>query len=283
MGRRQQSITLSLSEQDKASLEVLAQEMGILWGTRPNISKLIEAIARHKLLVARNNDWPKTRIHALEQATKVLFDTGQTEEAKVIAQLLLERNELPIPLRLEIERRFTGPITPWREAIDRYIKQHQPFRLYYQDAAERSWEFTIRHARITFREKRLYLDVWCEETEGNQDIPELVHNWCLRLDRLTGVDVVPTGGAWHDDLDYVEIELQLLNGLAFAYQAKPEDLFDERLDRQGRIIRRRVSQTFWLLREVLAYGPDCVIVKPDTVRKRLLAQLEQALKRYNSL
>ena len=31
---------------------------------------------------------------------------------------------------------------------------------------------------------REYLECWCEEPKGNQDLPELSHDWCLRLDRI---------------------------------------------------------------------------------------------------
>lgn len=49
MSRKGQSITLSISERDKAALEKLAREFGMTWGDRPNISKLVEAIARARI------------------------------------------------------------------------------------------------------------------------------------------------------------------------------------------------------------------------------------------
>lgn len=65
MSRKGQSITLSISERDKAELENLARELGMMWGDRPNISKLVEAIAQRELLITRNNDWSTDRIEAL--------------------------------------------------------------------------------------------------------------------------------------------------------------------------------------------------------------------------
>jgi hypothetical protein len=46
MGRRGQSVTLSISDRDKAQLEQIAAEQGMLWGDRPNISRLVEAIGQ---------------------------------------------------------------------------------------------------------------------------------------------------------------------------------------------------------------------------------------------
>jgi len=46
---RPEAITLSLSPEEKAELEALAQQFGILWGDKPNISGLVRAIARKRL------------------------------------------------------------------------------------------------------------------------------------------------------------------------------------------------------------------------------------------
>ena len=89
MSRKGQSITLSLKEHDKAQLEALAIEFGHTWGDRPNVSKLVEAIARRHLLIAPNHNWTKERIAALNQARSALVDAGQIEAAVAIAQLLL--------------------------------------------------------------------------------------------------------------------------------------------------------------------------------------------------
>lgn len=282
MSRKGQSITLSISDRDKAELEAIALELGMMWGERPNISKLVEAIARRQLLVFSNNDWSETRLRALERSIPALTDIGQIEQAKIIAELLLERSELSLPLRAEIERFLENLPPPWHLAIDRYILRQQPFQLSYQDAAERLWNFTVRHAKITPHEKRQYLDCWCEETEGNQDVPELVHNWCLRLDRIQEAAVTPVAGQWLPHLTQLEVELHLLRGLAFAYQAKPEDSENDWLPDQPRVRRvvRKVSSTFWFLREVMQYGEDCVVVSPQSVRSRLSEKLIAMCQQY---
>ena len=282
MSRKGQSITLSISDRDKAELEAIAIELGMMWGERPNISKLVLAIARRQLLVFPNNNWSETRIRALERSIRVLTDIGQIEQAKLIAELLLERSELSLPLRAEIERFLQNLPPPWRLEIDRYILRQQPFQLSYQDAAERLWNFTICYAKVTPHEKRLYLDCWCEETEGNQDILELTHNWCLRLDRIQDAAVTPVEGQWLPTLAQIEVEMHLLRGLAFAYQAKPEDSENDWLPDQPRVRRvvRKVSSTFWFLREVMQYAEDCVVISPESVRSRFTQKLLALCNQY---
>jgi predicted DNA-binding transcriptional regulator YafY len=282
MGRRGQSITLSISDRDKTELEALARELDMMWGERPNITRLVEAIARRELLIGYNHDWAETRIQALVQAKSALSDIGQVEAAQTIAHLLLERSELSIPLRREIERFLETPPIPWRVQIDLYIRRQQPFQLSYRDATDQAWIFTIRHGQITFHEQRQYLDCWCEETEGNQDIPELIHNWCLRLDRIPDAAIIPIERDWLSGLDYTEVEMHLFGGLAFAYQAKVEDVINEWMPNQPQVRRviKRASQTFWLTREILAYGPDCVVLSPQSLRQRIQEKLTAAQNRY---
>ncbi|MBD1930761.1 MULTISPECIES: WYL domain-containing protein [Cyanophyceae] len=283
MSRKGQSITLSISERDKAELEAIALELGMMWGDRPNISKLVEAIARRQLLIGHNNEWSETRIRALERAVSALTDIGQIEQAQIIANLLLERSELSLPLRREIERFLENLPPPWRLEIDRYIRRNSPFQLSYQDAAGRLWNFTVRHAKVTPHEKRQYLDCWCEETEGNLDIPELVHNWSLRLDRIQEAAVMPVAGKWLPDLDRVEVEMHLSGGLAFAYKAKPEDIANDWLADRQRVRRvvRKVSSSFWFIREVMQYAPDCVVVSPESVREQVKQKLRSLLEQYD--
>jgi len=281
MSRKQESITLSIKNIDKASLYEIAYDLGMLWGNKPNLSKLLEGIARNELIVAANHDWSESRIQELLQAANVLVDDGHMDRAREMTQLLLERNELNEPLRETLRKRYFHPFPDWREAIDNAIQRRKPFRLLYQDAAEQNWEFTVRYAKIRFQEKRWYLDIWCEETTGNRDLPELAHNRTLRLDRLQDVEIAPIPGKWHVDLDYIDVEFHVLGGLAIGYQPRSGDRGGDWLpDRSGKVYRRKISQTFWLLREFLPYGSECLIISPDDVRAKMIAQLQRTLEQY---
>lgn len=283
MSRKGQSITLSLSARDKAELEAIALELGILWGERANISKLVEAIARRQLLVLPNQDWSDSRIQALDRGIGALTDMGEIEQARIVAELLLERSELSIPLRRKIEGFVDNVPPPWRLEIDRYLRRNHPFELSYQDAPGRLWQFTIRYGKINLHDKRQYLDCWCEETEGNLDIPELQHNWCLRLDRIQYAAITPIKGQWRHSLDQIEVSMHLFRGLAFAYQARREDQENDWLPEQPRVRRvvRSVSSTFWFLREVKQYGKDCQLIAPDSVRSRVIEELIATCQQYD--
>ena len=284
MSRKGQSITLSISERDKAQLEALAQEFGKTWGDRPNISKLIGAIARRQLLIAPNHDWKEQRLQALKQGVEALTDAGKIDVALEIVNLLLERYELSIPLRAEMERFLENPPPAWRIAIENYIHRQQPFQLTYQDAAERVWHFHIYHATIDRHENRQYLDCWCDETEGNQDLAELQHNWCLRLDRIPEAAIAPIDGEWRKNLDRIPVEMHLFRGLAFAYRTTTgQDTINEWLPDvpQVRRVVRQVSNTFWFFREVFRYGEDCEIVSPENVRDRFKQKLRTLSQLYD--
>lgn len=285
MSRKGQSITLSVSERDKAQLEAIALEFGMMWGDDPNISKLIKAIAQRELIVGKNHDWDDSRIRALHRCIGALTDIGQNEQAEIIANLLLERSELSLPLRKEIEGFLNKNRPSWRVQVDNYILRQQPFQLSYQDAAERVFNFTVNYAKITPHEKRQYLDCWCEEREGNVDIPELQHNWCFRLDRINEALITQTTGKWRSQLDQIDVEIHLYKGLAFAYQTRPEDKLVEWIPDQPQVKRiiRRVSNTFWFIREIMQYSSDCVVVKPENVRSIIKQKLIAQCQKYDIL
>lgn len=283
MTRQRQTITLSLQPYDKVHLEALALEFGKTWGDRPNISKLIEAIARHQLLIAPNHDWTPERISLLNRIRTHLIDHGEIDLALEIAKILSDRSELTLNLRSEIDGFIAQPVQTWRTIVEQYLKREQPFRLSYEDAAERVWQFTIHHARITPHETRQYLDCWCEETLGSDDIPELQHNRSLRLDRITDAAVSPIKAQWKPDLDTVPVEFHLHDTLAFAYRTKnPRDLEVSWLTEAPptRRIQRDITSSFWFLREILPYGPDCEIISPNSIRDRLKAKIQAMAQRY---
>lgn len=105
-------------------------------------------------------------------------------------------------------------------------------------------------------------------TKDNQDLPELRHNWSLRLDRIIDAAIVPIAGEWRSCLDTILVEFELMGGLAHAYQQRDSDITVEWISADPHIkrVQRRVNNTFWFIREILPYGKDCVVVSPDDVR-----------------
>lgn len=283
MTRKKRSITLSIEEPEKAELEQLALDFGQKWGDSPNVSKLVKAIAQGKIRLAANHDWSRDRIDTLNSALNLLKDLGELSKATEIAQLLVERSELNLPLRQEIEQWLEQPSAPWRVHLDDFIRRQRPFCLTYQDAADRILNFTVRHAKIERHEDRQYLDCWCDETEGNRDIAPLQHNWSLRIDRIPNEAAIsPAEGHWQPELGHIEVEFHLLNQLAFGYRTDTDtDLVNEWLpDQQVRQVIRRIRYTFWFFREVRRYGANCVIVGPEEVRDRFANDVALQYQQY---
>ncbi|TYQ26017.1 WYL domain-containing protein [Pseudanabaena sp. UWO311] len=283
MSRKGESITLSISDRDKSNLEAIAMELGMMWGDRPNISKLVEAIARRQIQISKNNDWASDRIESLARTYRLFVDYGELEKAQVIANLLIERSELSSPLRREIEKFLDKPPEIWRHTIDRYIKQQQPFRLQYLDAADHPHQFSIYHAKFTPHDKRIYLDCWCEESTSSDDVVALKNNRCLRLDRIpVEAAITSIQGKWRSQLDYIHVTFNLSGNLAFAYQPREEDIDNTWLDTVPpmRQIIRKISSTFWFYRDIMPYIEDCEIIEPDDVREKFKEKVRSLYLKY---
>jgi predicted DNA-binding transcriptional regulator YafY len=287
MTRKNQAITLSIRDKEKQALEKLALEFGKTWGDKPNVSKLIKSIASKELKIAVNNDWDSQRIEALEQARKLLLDQGFITQAEEIAKVLIERSELKMrSLCHEIEQFLDKPKPQWRKNIDNFIKQQQPFKLTYQDASERLWNFTVIHGELRLIEKHQYLVCTCQENEGNQDIPQLSHNWTLRLDRIQEAVVTPVELYWQPQLNMIEVKFKVYKGLAFAYgkeELKKDDIYQGEIEGEPpyRLIIRNVWSSFWLFREILPYGQNCEIIAPEIVREKFKKEIDKIKELYS--
>jgi predicted DNA-binding transcriptional regulator YafY len=139
----------------------------------------------------------------------------------------------------------------------------------------------VRYSEIGFEEKRFYLNIWCEETEDikDTDFPELIHNRCLRLDRIKAI--LPTSGKWRQEgLDYLKVYLHFSRGMIKAYEPRAKDISTEVVGEVRQVVRL-VSNPFWLVREVLRYGGDCVVVSPESVREQVKQKLRLQCQAYD--
>jgi predicted DNA-binding transcriptional regulator YafY len=285
MSRKKETITLSIPPGTKEQLEDLARRLNILWGKEPSVSGLIVAIAQQAVEVGKPFTLDSAQVKALQQATKILSDSGQIAEAQTLIGLLLERGNLEPPQRQLFLQQASQLTEAWRIIIDQHRSNQQPFLLFYRDAQERELEYTVRYAEISFEEKRFFLNIWCEETEDikDTDFPELIHNRCLRLDRIKAI--VPTGGQWRDEgLDHLKVYLHFKRGMVKAYESRNADISNEVLvvrEEKVRQVVRRVSNPFWLVREVLRYGGDCVVVSPENVREQVKQKLRLQCQQYD--
>ncbi|MGK7875593.1 MAG: helix-turn-helix transcriptional regulator [Xenococcaceae cyanobacterium] len=278
MSRKKDTITLSIFPETKEQLEAIARHFNIFWGKSPSLSGLITAIAQHKLEVGQPFALNSVQVQALRQAIKALIDSGQIEEAQTLIELLLERGSPEEPLRQSLLEQISQPTETWRKVLDRQIEKKQPFLLLYRNSQGEKETFTIRYADIKFFEKRFYLEAWCEEIAGSQEVPELVHNRCFRLERI--INLLPVNTFWRENLDHVILQLHFRGWLVKAYEPKADDIEDRVVD-GIRQVTRRVSNSFWLIREISRYWEDCVIVSPESVRSRLKDKLKAMKQQYN--
>jgi predicted DNA-binding transcriptional regulator YafY len=273
MSRKKETITLSIPDGSKEQLEEIARRLGIFWGKSPSISGLLVAIAQQQFEVGEPFRFNRSQVAALQQAIGLLKDSGFIEQAQITSSLVLERGNLEAPMRQLLLQQVSQPTEAWRILIDQLRQNQQPFHLLYGNAQEQDVSYTVRYAEISFEEKRFYLNIWCDETEDikDTDFPELIHNRCLRLDRVKGV--VPVNGQWRQEgLNYLIVYLHLRGGMIKAYETKANDIRNEVMG-DIRQVERKVTNPFWLIREVLRYGENCVVVAPENVRDRLKQKL----------
>lgn len=70
MSRKGDTITLSVSPTTKQGLEALALKLGYKWGDKPNISKLMDAIATGEVTILGKAD-DRIRVQALAETPEV--------------------------------------------------------------------------------------------------------------------------------------------------------------------------------------------------------------------
>jgi predicted DNA-binding transcriptional regulator YafY len=274
MTRKKETITLSIPSGTKEQLEEIARRLSIFWGKSPSISGLLVAIAQQQFEVGTSFTFDLTQVAALQQAIKLLTDSGYIVEAQNLSVLLLERGNLAPPLRQALLQQVSHNAEGWRVQVEQLRQNRQPFHLLYTNSQGEELTYTVRYCEVCFEEKRFYLNIWCEETEDIKDtnFPELIHNRCLRLDRIKGI--VPMNGQWrHKGLDYLELYLHFQRGMVKAYEPRVNDVSDEIVGDVRQVVRQ-ISNPFWLVREVLRYGGDCVVVSPENVRSLIRDQLK---------
>ncbi len=172
---------------------------------------------------------------------------------------------------------------PQAKKLLELISHKIPFRIAYSDAAGKPFTFTARYAERVKRDSQYYLECWCDETENNQDIEPLRHNWCLRFDRVASSEnsILPLDpSTWREEgMDSISVQFELHGGLAHAYRLRPNDCEDH-WDGVTRKVTRKVTATFWFIREIVRYTKDCKVLSPDLVRDKVREHFQAAIANY---
>jgi hypothetical protein len=215
----------------------------------------------------------------LEDVVERLADVGDEKEKELMGK--------PTISRLAQGLADGWIIASWNEPSDIYkpiiqlINQKEPFRIQYEDVAGKIWGYTVRYAKIVERMYKMghirpYLDCWCDEgaDAGNQEIPELSHNWSLRLnaEKYASAKVEKIAADWRIlGRDSVDVRIELSGGLAWGYEGNPHDIADSGIG-ETREITRRTESTYWLLRELaphmVCHPGSIKILEPDSLHFR---------------
>ena len=283
MSSKKETLTLSLASGTKAKLEEIARELGFFWGKSPSPSALVNAIANKEIATGEPFYLSEQQIGALRQGIRALIDTGYVTEAETIARLILDKGKLQPQLRQELVKLVNIHLNKWRLVVDEYIENKQPFEILYTNSQEQQLIFNVHFAQINFHKKRFYLNIWCDETDDISDkdkkyFIELIHNRCLRFDRVTGI--IPKSGEWRGSLEYIQVHLQFTGGMIKAYQPREDDI-DDVVDGEFRKVIRKVFNPFWLVREIRGYGTNCEIIAPQGLRNYYRQELIKMCQQYD--
>jgi predicted DNA-binding transcriptional regulator YafY len=273
--------SIVLEEECREPLERLAVALGYLWGDGPNVKALVQAIARGQLSIGNATALANAQILALVAAVNASYARGAWQNALVLAELCEALPGVAQEVKAEVSATVAPLRQQWVGEVFLAIQQQHPFKLAYQDAAGRPIQFSVCGAQFVPHERRTYLDCWCVETEGNQDIHPLQHNWCLRLDRIVNAEIISIKRKWRP-LDTVVVEMQLTGRLAYAYEERSEDVAIKWVG-EAKQVQRRISNSFWFIREVLQYGRDCQVLAPVELREQVLVQLRESIQQYETL
>lgn len=258
-------------------LEGIALQLGHIWGTRGNVKAMVEAIACGNLSVAGSTAFSAQQRQALGSAILAACDRGEWQNAIALHDVF---SAFPDEgLQAQVAAKIEPLERPWVSQLFDLIEQEQTFRLAYQDAAGRPFQFSVCGAQFVPHERRTYLDCWALESEGNQDISALRNNWSLRLDRIAEASIIPIKRKWRS-LDTVSIEMHLFGGLAHAYNHRAEDTSIEWIEEDVKQVKRSITSSFWFVREILGYGKDCKVTSPPEIVEQIKRHFVEAAARY---
>lgn len=265
---------------DQDLLNELAIAHNCLRGGQPNVTELNRRIARNEIPLG------ETLSPEVQGALMLCLQESQDmQRTHILANYLKSRGDLQPQYQEQIESWIAPARVPWVPTVAQYIERQQPFELFYTDASGKSWVFRCRWACFQQKEKRTYLECWCDETEGNQDLPGLQHNWSFRPDRIGSAGAVAIDAEWRTEgLDAIAASFHLLGGLAHAYEPREEDIHQEWIKTDSShilVVQRQITSSFWFKREVLPYGKDCIVQSPAELKDLIAHEIREMMAGYS--
>ncbi|MEB3329429.1 MAG: WYL domain-containing protein [Candidatus Sericytochromatia bacterium] len=284
MQRNQTTLTLSVPPGTKERLAAIAARLGLRWGEQPSPSKLVAAVADGTVPVGAPLGLTEAQAGALLEALKALHDTGHVPEARELAPLLTSTGHLGPTQRMAVYAELSRSELPFRGVIEDAIASRTPVVFQYVGLKGTPSQYLARHLQLTIRERRWYVDIY-SDSKPSLDIPALANNRCLRLDKVVSAVPVLHAEPWVPALASVEARLRLYGTDARYYERHADDLdvgdLLEGPDTPEREVRRRVTFSWWFVRDILRHGGACRVESPPELVDAVASHLRQAVARYD--
>jgi predicted DNA-binding transcriptional regulator YafY len=282
--RNQTTLTLSVPPGTKDRLAAIAERLGLRWGEQPSPSKLVAAIADGSVSVGAPVGLTGAQAAALLEALRALHDTGHVPEARELAPLLTSTGHLGPDQRMAVYAELARSELPFRGVIEEAIAHRTPIVLQYLGLKGTPSQYLARHVELTIRERRWYVDIYTED-KPSADIPELAHNRCLRLDKIVSAVPVLHAERWAPELSSIVAQLRLHGEDARYYERHDDDVHVGDLVETAavpeRAVMRRVTFSWWFVRDILRHGSACRVEGPPALVEVVAGHLRRASERYD--
>jgi hypothetical protein len=263
-----------------------SEALPLYYGGNPSLSLFLQAIAEGRIALSR--PWSEGELKLLLAALR----SWQSSESGDGVDLfnILEKAEVGSDREPALKKRLLRlPTTEVEASLDDLIRNRLPFRMIdYQDIMNKLWSFDCYWADWwDSGDGVLRLRCWCQQTENNEDILPLRHNWNFVPARSPNLSVLPLDGQWREEgLEQVESELLFFGGMAKAYKSHPDDLYTQLIDFQGETVlsvHRQVWSSFWLFKFLSRYIDSVAIAQPTDLALLWRNKLVNIIQKIDSI
>ena len=279
----QKTFALKLESRYKKPLQDISLRYGYKWGEEGNITAFLRGLVDSKIRFdSQQLILSEQEQDALLEAIRFLCQRSHFSLASSLLRFL-PAESLNGFQQAQLSFYLDFLNTSILEDLNGCIGDQRPFQLNYLDSTQKEYSFSVSYAEFRFFENRIYLLCWCEETQDNQDILGLNHNWCFRLDLVQEGGIIPLNSLWREQgLDSVEVEFLLFGRLAYAFQERLDD-FSEWIDTNPptRRVKRTINSSFWFVREILPYGCSCRVLSPPSIVDLITHEINEMHHQYS--
>lgn len=191
---------------------------------------------------------------------------------------LLEFDEILVPNPVALTPDDYARLADVLEVLSDRLQDNRQFQIWYRDGQGNPKQHLVRYAEPVIRERRYYLDVLVAEPAEDPEDPAIQHNRCLRLDRILQIGEA-LEAEQEDRLERLFVSMVFTGKLARVYEPRAREEFSYNED-GSLFVKRPVTSLFWLKREILSYGSDCIVLSPDSAREAIASEVRAMAEMY---